>query len=61
MQNEQSRYPVRLDLNTKTSIMAAIIFALSDLPAEKVVDEAFKLESLVDKRVKEIKNSRREA
>jgi hypothetical protein len=54
-----SRYPVRLDLNTKLSIMAAIIFALSETPIEKIVDAAVELESAVDKRVKEIKKNAR--
>lgn len=57
MQGEEvtSKWPVRLDLNTKVSIMAAIIFGLSDIPTEKAVDAAVALEQAVTKRVAALK------
>ena len=61
-QESTSRYPVRLDMNTKTSIMAAIILAMGvnkdgePLTADQAVDAAVDLEQAVTTRVRELKS-----
>ena len=63
-QESTSRYPIRLDMNTKTSIMAAIILAMGvskdgdPLTAEQAVDAAVELEQAVTTRVRELKAKR---
>lgn len=60
--NNQNIMPNRLDLNTKVSLMSAVIYGLQDgsMTVNDAVDKAFEIQSKVESRCRIIKAEAKE-